>query len=937
MSAGSRARGGGSGARARAALPTTRTQRARASTSVIGAQAWMDAPRAKRQATRYGLADAGAAVEFDQLVAAAEAGRARCRPRQVAADAGAAGHLAGAGALTQVSSHERCEDAEALDATTDSSGSAYHIEMLNDGHRNTAFATAVRRAVSAARQATGRAPTVLEIGAGGAALLSLVAADAGAGRCVAVECDPDLAESARLVLAANKSTAVVAAMHSIDLRCVDAGDPEEATDNASPTDVTLPAAGVDVLLSELFDDRLLGEQVLPTVRHALASLVAPHRLVVPASASIYAVLVQSDTIAMMSGPSAGVGVVTAPVNDPIEPMRVGGLQDLRIMSVPWEALTFNLSDLSQPPCSHRTVDVPLLDSAAAAGTDDAGTDENSLAASGTRIDAIMFWWRATLWEGGDAEAAEENSVVLSSGEPNSHWMPCIYPLADAFTATGPIIVGRHQHTVRVTAWHDEQSVEFAVKRLEEGTCPGTSPAIVVNADRAAVVSEGEDEVESDTEQLDGDTADLSDPHDELGTEDASTGEGAHCRDDDSAADPPAVDRTRRWMLADPARTQAISSAVVETIQAAVRDANRSRPACVVCVGGGSGLCARAALLSDEAHDGAISVLAVEWTAEHATAVRDAVTSISTSVTESGNQQGPACPLQVVDGASELKDTLQRILGNVESSGGTKETVAAMVAEPYFVALAEGRSWAKGHALLWWWSVHTARQSAGLVAPLARVWPALGRMRGMLVGFKRLWAATRPVIHPCAAPGDERTAQFDISEFGLRGTLAHVCSYGRAAPIWQHEHTVCSQPFNLLEMNFSGDPPLTLSTPPDGAAVVATPTAASTAASDEHTATEVAAGCNSGEPGCICNALIVWIDYAHADGTWPAELSTGPDLHTGGPTPWSQGICFLETPFVISCAEKGQQQPGVIARVHAQLDTLAGGLKLEVVAAAADRR
>ena len=899
----------------------------------------MDTPRAKRRATRYGLADAGAAAEFDRLAAAADAGRARRRRRQVAADAGAAGHAGVVlyqGALPQVASHERCEDAEGPDATTESSGSAYHIEMLNDGRRNTAFATAVRRAVNAARQATGRAPTVLEIGSGGAALLSLVAADAGAGRCVAVECDPDLAESARLVLAANKSTAVVAAIHSVDLRCVDGGDGGDAEDDA-----TLPAAGADVLLSELFDDRLLGEQVLPTLRHALASLVAPHRLVVPAAASIYAVLVQSDTIAMMSsGPSAGAGVVTAPVDDPIEPMRVEGLQDLRMMSVPWEALSFNLGDLSQPPCSHRTVDVPLLDSAAAAGTDAAGTDEKGLAASGTRIDAIMFWWRATLWEGcGDADAAEESSVVLSSGGPNSHWTPCIYPLADAFAAAGPILVGRRQQTVRVTAWHDEQSVEFAVKHLE-GTCPGTDPAIVVNADRAVVVSEDEDEVESDTEQLDEDTTDLPEPHDELGTEDTSTGEGvqsseADCRSDDSAADPPPVDRTRRWMLADPARSQAISSAVVQTIQAALSgsatvyaDADRNRPGCVVCVGGGSGLCARAALLSDAAEAGTISVLGVEWTADHATAVRDAVTSLSTSATEGGNPQRSPCPLQIVDGASELKDTLQRVLETVESAGGTKETVAAMVAEPYFVALAEGRSWAKGHALLWWWSVHTVRQSVGLLAPSARVWPALGRMRGVLVSFKRLWAATRPAAHPCAAPGDERTAQFDISEFGLRGTLAHVCSYGRAAPIWQHEHTVCSQPFDLLEMNFSAEPPLTLSTPPEGAAVAAGPTVST---SDKRAATGLAAGGGSEEPGCLCNALVVWIDYAHADGGWPAELSTGPDLRTGGPTPWSQGISFLQAPFALPCAEEGQQQrAGVVARVHAQLDTLAGGLKLEVV-------
>ena len=73
---------------------------------------------------------------------------------------------------------------------------------------------------------------------------------------------------------------------------------------------------------------------------------------------------------------------------------------------------------------------------------------------------------------------------------------------------------------------------------------------------------------------------------------------------------------------------------------------------------------------------------------------------------------------------------------------------------------------------------------------------------------------------------------------------------------------------------------------------------------------------------------MWIDYAHADGGWPAELSTGPDMRNGGPTPWSQGIRFLETPFDLPSAEQGQKQQ-IVARVHARLDTLGGGLHLNV--------
>ena len=44
----------------------------------------MDVPSAKRRATRYGLADAGAADDFDRLAAAAAAGQARRRRAQEA-------------------------------------------------------------------------------------------------------------------------------------------------------------------------------------------------------------------------------------------------------------------------------------------------------------------------------------------------------------------------------------------------------------------------------------------------------------------------------------------------------------------------------------------------------------------------------------------------------------------------------------------------------------------------------------------------------------------------------------------------------------------------------------------------------------------------------------------------------------------------------------
>ena len=52
----------------------------------------------------------------------------------------------------------------------------------------------------------------------------------------------------------------------------------------------------DIIVNELYDTELLGEGVLPTLRHALEHLAAPNCAVVPAAADVVAVLLQSDAL-----------------------------------------------------------------------------------------------------------------------------------------------------------------------------------------------------------------------------------------------------------------------------------------------------------------------------------------------------------------------------------------------------------------------------------------------------------------------------------------------------------------------------------------------------------------------------------------------------------------------------------------------------------------
>lgn len=68
------------------------------------------------------------------------------------------------------------------------------------------------------------------------------------------------------------------------------------------TDLTIGADGdmpckADMLISEILDSALLGEGVLPFLRHALSDLVAPNAIVVPAGAAVFGQVVSCSCLA----------------------------------------------------------------------------------------------------------------------------------------------------------------------------------------------------------------------------------------------------------------------------------------------------------------------------------------------------------------------------------------------------------------------------------------------------------------------------------------------------------------------------------------------------------------------------------------------------------------------------------------------------------------
>lgn len=146
---------------------------------------------------------------------------------------------------------------------------SWHWPMLADEQRNGAFDEALKRAV-------GPEDLVLDIGAG-SGLLAMMAARAGAKQVVACEVSPSLAAAAAEVVRSNGMAGRVAVIN------------RKSTALSTGEDLPTPAT---VVVSEIVDAGLLGEGVLPTLRHALQELAVPDAVVIPCGATVYAALIE---------------------------------------------------------------------------------------------------------------------------------------------------------------------------------------------------------------------------------------------------------------------------------------------------------------------------------------------------------------------------------------------------------------------------------------------------------------------------------------------------------------------------------------------------------------------------------------------------------------------------------------------------------------------
>lgn len=153
----------------------------------------------------------------------------------------------------------------------------WHIPRLNDHERNDAYETALSRAIRPG-------DLVLELGAG-SALVSMMAARAGAERVIAAEPLPALAGVARETVALNgyADRVSVVAKRPQDLKL--------------GVDLERPA---DVLVSNVVNVGMLAPDMLAILDHARRNLARPGARIIPAAATVWAQLIQADDLRRVS-------------------------------------------------------------------------------------------------------------------------------------------------------------------------------------------------------------------------------------------------------------------------------------------------------------------------------------------------------------------------------------------------------------------------------------------------------------------------------------------------------------------------------------------------------------------------------------------------------------------------------------------------------------
>jgi protein arginine N-methyltransferase 7 len=265
--------------------------------------------------------------------------------------------------------------------------SPWHARMLNDEPRNLCYRQALERSIRPGMQ-------VLEIGTG-AGLLALIAARAGA-RVFTCEVNPVVAAAAARIAALNGLADRITVI------------PKASQDLRIGEDLPGPS---DLLVSELFDDTLFGEDIVAILKDA-KRLLKPGARVLPRFSELRCALVEHPLGPLQRPLGSVEGFDLSPFNllAPARKLRVSGKTAI-LRSEPASALAMDYEAVPFGP-ARQTVGLTSL---------------------GGRVDAFAQWIRVDFGDG----------IVLENdpfGESGSHWAAPLYPFSHPIeTEAGDVI------------------------------------------------------------------------------------------------------------------------------------------------------------------------------------------------------------------------------------------------------------------------------------------------------------------------------------------------------------------------------------------------------------------------------------------------------------------------------------------------------------------
>ena len=282
----------------------------------------------------------------------------------------------------------------------------WHSAMLNDEIRNQAFEKAIKSAVKPGC-------SVLDIGTG-TGLLAMVASRAGAKRVIGCESVGFLAEAAREIVRQNNLEDDISILHkwSKDLTmCKDIMEP------------------VDILVAEIVDTGLLGENIIETISDAKQRLCKPGATIIPYGASVYAAPIESQEITLERRVSMANGFDISLLNS----LRPNIYIQTDLSKYDWRMLTepVQIFDLD------FTSEQPLLEQESFCLTPHS---------DGT-AHCIAFWFDLHLIPGITLSTAPE--------KPATHWKQAVYTFSD------PVEVKQNE-PIRINASRNQSKITLSL-------------------------------------------------------------------------------------------------------------------------------------------------------------------------------------------------------------------------------------------------------------------------------------------------------------------------------------------------------------------------------------------------------------------------------------------------------------------------------------------